>query len=109
MLWLTDRVGLNILLDPIVMGTCHESSEAAGQSAVDATNLILNAGYQVAGSQAGAKNFNTTCVSTSLPVHPFDSMFVTRLEGGVIPQLELKVEEWQISSLATSYFQCWNS
>lgn len=104
MLLATDRTGINLLLTPLGLSTCHPDYDAAVRAEIRLTHAVLGAGYQARAFEAAfhsAREFTETCTENDPDlgyydlegVSPFEVMFVKTKRGVALKTLQ-RYSEW---------------
>ncbi|TDZ16623.1 hypothetical protein Cob_v010452 [Colletotrichum orbiculare MAFF 240422] len=135
MIWATDQIGLEILMDPTLghtnsvsdvfggpgdsvgLSSCYNTLEKALHAEVGATVVIQESGYEVDVLMTSFHNHHDDkayCDSLSYDtvdplrgsgLHPFDTMFM-RPGNGMDPAFAGTVESWTADQNYSSYLRC---
>lgn len=121
MIWATDLIGLELLLQPKGIGKCFNGWQEAVNAETGATRVILDAGYtampMMAMFHADEEHFVDHCDSTKngdvlfdkmyagTNVHPYETIFI-KANRGVDPITTERLTTWHNQRNYSSYDFC---
>lgn len=121
MIWATDLIGMELLLQPHGIGKCFDGWQEAVNAETGATHVILEAGYtampMMAMFHADEENFVAHCDTTvngdllfnnkyaGTNVHPYETIF-QKTNRGVDPITVQRLTEWHDQRNYSSYDFC---